>query len=158
MRNAYTDFKKLRDILASFFSSVRLQFFSLRPSATDLRQGSDSNNRPVSGQTKLGSISIHFQGAATAVRERVRVEKEWGCICVVWWEKCGGSQARYDSGKTIKNTEEIEQWDKQLSSLLVFGKLFEFYSEFFLCVFLFVRPPAFCSFLLPLGGVVICLH
>lgn len=131
MRNAY--FKKLRDILASFFSSVTLPFFSPRPSDTDFRQGSDSNNRPVSGQTKLGSISIHFQGAATAVRERVRMEKEWGCICVVWWEKCRGSQARYDSGKTIKNTEETEQWDKQPSSLLVFGKLFEFYLEFF-CV------------------------
>lgn len=108
MWNAYAVFKKLRDILASFLYSIflcqTLIFSPLPPSTTDFRQGSDSNNRPVSGQTKLGSISIHFQGAATAVRERVRVEKEWGCICTVWWEKCGWSQARYDSGKTIKST------------------------------------------------------
>lgn len=32
-------------------------------------------------EQQLGSISIHFQGAATAVRECVRVEKEWGCVC-----------------------------------------------------------------------------
>lgn len=103
MWNAYTVHKKLRAPLASFLFSRNL-IFPLPPSTSDFRQGSDSNNRPVSGQTKLGSISIHFQGATAAVRERVRVEKEWGCICVVWWEKCGASQARYDSGKTIKNT------------------------------------------------------
>lgn len=77
--------KKLMDILASFLFSLFLcqTFIFPHPSSTsDFRQGSDSNNRPVSGQTKLGSISIHFQGAATAVRERVRVEKEWGCVCM----------------------------------------------------------------------------
>lgn len=55
-----------------------LYFSSFPPSASDIRQGYDSNTRPASIQTKLGSISIHFQGAATAVRERVRVENEWG--------------------------------------------------------------------------------
>lgn len=66
---------------ACFFSPVVLsvsQFFpSLPPSllASDFRQGPVWNNRPVSVQTKPGSVSIHFQGATAAVREHVRVEK-----------------------------------------------------------------------------------
>lgn len=71
--------KELRDIQAGFF----LLFLSLSEShfsspSFDFRQGLNSNNRPVSAQTKLGSFSMHFQGAAAAVRERVRMEKEWG--------------------------------------------------------------------------------
>lgn len=73
MWNAYRVLRMPWDIWPAFFSS----FFSV----------SVSFDRPVCGQTKPGSISIHFQGAATAVRERVRVEKEWG-VCVYAW--CGG--------------------------------------------------------------------
>lgn len=67
-----------------------------------MRLQTELNNRPVSGRTKLGSISIHFQGATTAVRERVRVGEKRVGVSMRWWEKCGESQARYDSGKTIK--------------------------------------------------------
>lgn len=143
-------------MLASFLFSLFLcqtLIFPLPPSASGFRQGSDSNNRPVSGQTKLGSISIHFQGATTAVRERVRVEKELGG---------GGVYARYGGRsvegakpdmtveKQLRIQEEIEQWGPRLHCVLVFEKLFRFGSEFF--NFLFVHPPAFCPFLLPLGG------
>lgn len=71
MWNAYT----------VLFKKKPLDSFSFL-SHTHFSSDAQSNNRPVSGQTKLGSISIHFQGAATAVRERVRVEKEWGDVCV----------------------------------------------------------------------------
>lgn len=117
MWNAYTVLEKAY-ILASFLFSLfvcQTLIFPLPPSASDFRQGSDSNNRPVSGQTKLGSISIHFQGATAAERERVRVEKEWGCICMVRWEKCGGSQARYDN-----NQEYKKRYSSGINSLTVF--------------------------------------
>lgn len=105
MRNTYKVFEKLRDIRATFLFSLFLCQTFFLSSTPDFRPASDSNNRPVSLQTKLGSIFIHFQGAATAVRERVRVGKEWGCICMLWCEKCGWSQARYNAGKTkSKNT------------------------------------------------------
>lgn len=84
MWNAYTvnknaeGYSGLLFFSLSFFFLGRALIFPLPPSACDFRQGSDSNNRPVSGQTKPGSISIHFQGAVTAVRERVRVEKGVG--------------------------------------------------------------------------------
>lgn len=165
MWNAYTVLKRLRDILASFLFSLLLcqtLIFPLPPSASGFRQGSDSNNRPVSGQTKLGSISIHFQGAATAVRERVRVEKEWG----------GGVYARY-GGRSVEGAkpdmtvekqsriqEEIERRCPWLNSVLVFGKLFEFGSEF---VFLYFSVCSSSCFLFLFtasrgGGGVICLH
>lgn len=105
MWTAYTVLRKLRDILASFFFLLcfvvflcQLLIFPLPPSASDLRQ--HSNNRPVSGQTKLGSISIHFQGATAAVRERVRVEKEWG-VCM-----------RGMVGEVWREPSQIWQWKK----------------------------------------------
>lgn len=103
MWNAYKVFEKLRDILASFLFSWFLlsesHFFSLSlpPSASDFRQGPDSNNRPVSVQTKLGSISIHFQGAATAVR----VEKG-----------VGGVHARY-GGRSVDGAKPDMTVEKQ---------------------------------------------
>lgn len=75
----------------------------------------------------------------------MRVEKEWGCVSMVWWEKCGGSQARYDSGKTIRNKKR--SWSNQISSCVV-GFLcccLKLVVTFF-CIFLFVHPPGFCSF------------
>lgn len=68
-------------------------------------------------------------------------------MCVYAWYG-GRSVERAKPDMTVEKQlgkqEEIEQRD---DSGLVFGKLFEFG-----CIFLFVRPPAFCSFLLPLGG------
>lgn len=84
----------------------------------------------------------------------------------VWeWKRSGGVYARYggrsvDGAKPDMTVEKqsrvqevIEQWDKQLICVLVFGTLFKILFWLFLfCIFLFVHPPAFCSFLLPLGG------
>lgn len=79
-----------------------------------------------------------------------------GCMyaCMVWWKKCGRSQARYDSGKTIKSKKG---WSSGINSLTVFlwvflGAFFNLVLNFVLFFFLFVHPPAFCSFLLPLKG------
>lgn len=69
------------------------------------------------------------------------------CVCVYAWyggRSVEGAKADMTVEKQLGKQEEIEQRD---NSGLVFGKLFEFG-----CIFLFVHPPAFCSFLLPLGG------
>lgn len=79
----------------------------------------------------------------------------------VWaWKRSGGVHAWY-GGRYVEGTkpdmmvekqsrmqEEIEQSDKQLCSCFSWA----FWFKIWFCIFLFVHPSTFCSFLLPLGG------
>lgn len=72
----------------------------------------------------------------------MRVKKEWG----VYMHGVEGTEPDMTVEKQSGTQEEIELLDNQNNCALVFERLSKF--GFFL-YFLFVRPLAFCSFLLP---------